>query len=151
MADPLITRLRKKSVEIVHEALPELAAYSNVVTNFTPPCVMAFPPDSIRAGQSMVNPGPGDVFDMGTVDVGRTLVTFTLRIYVSRTQGAGDQDLLDAYISPDGAKSIWQVFDRNPTLDDTCNVCQVTEVRNYGNWPIGSTTYLGVEIVLSAE
>jgi len=150
----MITRLRKKSVEIVHAKLPELTAYPNVITNFEVPCVMAFPPDSIRAGQTMAGGpggGPGEVFDFGTFDVGRTLVVFTIRIYVSRTQGAGDQNTLDAYVSPDGDKSVWKIFDMNPTLDGACNNCQVVEVRNYGNWPVGSVTYLGVEIVLTAE
>jgi hypothetical protein len=148
MPDPLITRLRKKSVEIVNAALPELAPRPYVVTNFEVPCVMAFPPDSIRGGQTQGGP---DAFDVNVFDVGRTQVVFTLRIYISRTQDAGDQDTLDAYVSPDGDKSIWQVFDLNPTLDGSCSYCHVVEVRNYGNWPVGAMTYLGAEFVLSAE
>jgi hypothetical protein len=149
VADPLLTRIRKQSVALVNAALPELTPYPYVVSDITVPCIMAFPPDSIMAGQSQA--GPGEVFDFGAFDVGRTTVTLTLRIYVSRTQGAGDQDALDAYVSPDGDKSIWQIFDRNPTLDGACAVCHVTEIRNYGNWPVGAQTFLGVEIVLAAE
>lgn len=148
MADPLITRLRRKSVEIVNAAIPELTPYDHVISNADVPCVMAFPPDLIRGGQTQAGP---DVFTMGGFDAGRTVVTFVLRIYASRTQGPGDQDALDAYVSPDGAQSIWQVFDRNPTLDGACSYCHVVEVRNYGNWPVGAATYLGVEIVLVAE
>lgn len=146
---PLITRLREESVRIVSEAIPELTPYKNVLTTFNVPAVMAFPPDSVRPGLSMV--GNNDTFDMGSFDVGSTAVVFTLRVYVSRTQGPGDQEALDAYVSPDGDKSIIQVFDMNPTLDGACSNCHVTEVRNYGNWPVGSTTYLGAEIVLTAE
>jgi hypothetical protein len=149
VADPMITRLRKKSVELVTTAFPELQGYSHVITNFNVPCVMAFPPDSIRSGQTLA--GPADTFDLGSFDTGRTLVSFTLRIYISRTQGPGDQEALDAYVSPDGEKSIWQVFDRNPTLDGACDSCHVVEVRNYGNWPVGASTFMGVEIVLNAE
>ena len=147
MADPLVTRLRTQSVALVHAALPELTPYPYVVSVIDAPCVMAFPPDSILAGQSQAGP---DLFG-DTFDVGRTTIALTLRIYVPRTQGAGDQDMLDRYVSPDGDKSIWRIFDTNPTLNGACAVCHVTEIRNYGNWPVGASTYLGVEIVLMAE
>lgn len=148
MTEPLLTRLRQQSVALVALTFPELTPYPYVVSDIVVPCIMAFPPDSIVAGQSQAG---SSFFDETVFDVGRTTVTLTLRIYVSRTQGPGDQDALDAYVSPDGDKSIWQVFDRNPTLSGACAVCHVTEVRNYGNWPVGAQTYLGVEIVLMAE
>jgi hypothetical protein len=135
---------------MIHEALPELTPYSYVVTPITVPSVMAFPPDSVRPGTSF---GTGDVTMQTFTDtytIGQTTVEFILRLHVSRTQDAQDQDLLDSYISPDGDKSILRLFEMNPTLDGACADCQVVDVRNYGNWPVAGVNYLGVEILLKA-
>lgn len=144
----LVRSLRNKAIELIVAAHPELHGYPYVVTNIEVPAVMAFPPDFVRAGDTFGGP---TVFGGPDIDPGGATVNFTLRLYQSISQGPSDQDALDAYISPDGDKSLMQLFIANPTLDGICSSCVFVEARNYGPWPIGPVPYLGVEIVLEAK
>jgi hypothetical protein len=129
-----IQDLRRKIIDIVTTQLPELHGYPKVVPNVTVPAVMCFPPD-------MVNPNE-------TMDGGAS-TTLPIRLYVDRQQDGTEQDALDAYISPSGPKSIFAIFDANPTLDHTVADCRAMGASGYGNWPVGSITYIGVEIQLN--
>lgn len=135
-----ISDLREKIVAVVVAALPELHGYAKVVPNVTVPALMAFPPD--RVGY--------DETESGGYAGGSSSLAFPLRIYVERAQNGADQDTLDAYISPTGPQSIKQVLSGNPSLDRTVDDCRVVEASGYGNWPIGSVTYLGVELQIVA-
>lgn len=118
-------------VNTIKAAVAELNAYPHVVPNVTVPAVMAFPPDEVDYGET---------FD----DAGRMLNV--VRIYVAQRQDGTDQARLNEYISRTGAKSVIAALRASPRLGGVVADTRVVQAANYGNWPVGSVTYLGVEL-----
>lgn len=123
------------AVNTVKAAVPELTAYAHVVPNVTLPAIMAYPPDEVTYGE--------------TFDDDATML-FVLRLYVSQRQDGKDQEQLNGYISRDGAKSVVAAIRDDPRLGGAVADARVVQAANYGNWPVGSVTYLGVELRIQA-
>lgn len=133
--DNEIDAIMGASIDIVTAAVPSLSGYKHVVPALVLPAIMAFPPDEFTYG---------DTFDGGLS--GNATLLYVLRLYVSRTQDGNDQMQLNTYISRTGAESVIAALEANPRLGGTCADAQVIQAANYGNWPVGSQTYLGVEL-----
>jgi hypothetical protein len=123
------------AVNVVKAAVPELNAYPRVVPTITLPAVVAYPPDEISYG---------DTFDDGGT------MLFVLRLYVAQRGDGSDQTRLNEYISRDGARSVVQAIKDNPRLGGVVADARVVQAANYGNWPVGNVTHLGVELRIAA-
>ena len=137
--DNEIDLILSASIDVVLAACPSLHGYKHVVPQVVLPAVMAFPPDEFNYGDSFNGAGAGDA----------TLL-YCLRIYVQRTQDGSDQQQLNTYISRAGAESVIAAIESEPRLNGTCADAQIMQAANYGNWPVGSQTYLGVELRVRA-
>jgi hypothetical protein len=122
-------------ISTITAAVPELHGYAHVVPTVVMPAVMAYPPDDITYNE--------------TFDDGAT-VLFVVRLYVSQRQDGTDQQQLNAYLSRTGDKSVVDAIREHPTLQNAAADARVVGAANYGNWPIGPTTYLGVELRIQA-
>jgi len=123
------------SIDVVTAACPSLHGYKHVMPQVTLPAVMAFPLDEFNYGDSF----SGDLSSDATL-------LYVLRLYVQRTQDGSDQMQLNTYLSRSGPESVIAALEQHPRLNGTCADAQVLQAANYGNWPIGSQTYLGVEL-----
>lgn len=124
------------AIQVVTDAVPELHGYSVVVQKLETPAIMAFPVDRIEYQQTMM----GDEADLW----------FTFRLFVDRKTNGDDQRLLNTYISPTGSNSVIKAIKDSPRLGGVVADAAVVESSNYGNWPVGTVTYLGVEIRVRA-
>lgn len=123
------------AVGTVTAAVPELTGYPHIVPKIVAPAVMAFPADRVSYGESFDDDGT---------------LWFTLRLYVSREDLLGAQTSLNAYISRTGARSAIAALRASPRLGGVVADARVVEAANYGDWPVGQTTYLGVELRIQA-
>jgi hypothetical protein len=135
VADSEIDAVMSGVVQTVKAEVPELNVYPHVVPNVVMPALMTYPPDEITYGE--------------TFDDGATML-FVVRIYVPQKQDGTDQAQLNHYISRTGPKSVVQAISEHPTLGGAVADARVVSAANYGNWPIGPTTYLGVELRIQA-
>lgn len=74
---------------------------------------------------------------------GADTFTFTVSLLVGRADERSAQDKMDGYIV--GPKSVKAAIEADRTLGGAANTCRVTEMRNYGQVPVGESLYLGVE------
>ena len=130
-----INNVLEGAITTVTTAVPALHGYMHVVPSVVLPAVMAYPPDAIEYGE--------------TFDDGATML-FVLRLYVAQRQDGSDQHQLNEYISRDGQDSVVTVIRENPRLGGVVADARVVQAANYGNWPVGSITYLGVELRIQA-
>lgn len=135
MADNEIDTMMEALTTTVKAAVPELNVYPRVVANIVFPALVAYPPDEIGYGQTF-----DDDED----------VLFVVRLYVTQKQNGDDQKQLNRYISRNGPTSVVQVLRENPRLGGAVADVRVVQAANYGNWPVGSLTYLGVELRIAA-
>lgn len=123
------------TAEQVKAAIPALNTYPYAVAGITAPAMMVFPPDRLPYGETF-----GDAATMW----------YTVRLLVARKQDGSDQAQLNGYMSRAGAESVRAAIEADPTLGGVVADVRVVEATNYGNWPVGSTTYLGFELRLQA-
>ena len=71
---------------------------------------------------------------------------FVVQVLVSRADDRAAQNNIDPYIV--GANSVKEAIFADQTLDGTCQVARVTDVRSYGQVLYGETLYLGVEFAV---
>ena len=74
--------------------------------------------------------------------------TFRIILIVSRVAEKQAQKNLDAYCATTGSSSIKAAIEGDKTLGGSVFDCRVTEMRNYGQIPVGDVTYLGCEFVV---
>ena len=139
VVDNEIDLIMSASIDVVVAACPSLHGYKHVVPQVTLPAVMAFPPDEFNYGDSF-----------GGADASDATLLYCLRLYVQRTQDGSDQQQLNTYLSRSGTESVIAALEANPRLNGACADVQVMQAANYGNWPVGSQTYLGVELRIRA-
>ena len=68
-----------------------------------------------------------------------------VRIYVQLADYKQAQDELDAYLDTATGKSVKKAIEGDTTLGGVAATLQVKEVRDYGEYTYGNTTYLGAE------
>ena len=68
-----------------------------------------------------------------------------VRIHVQLSDYKQAQDELDAYLDSASGKSVKAAIEGDQTLGGVAATLQVKEVRDYGEYTYGNTTYLGAE------
>ena len=68
-----------------------------------------------------------------------------VRIHVQLSDYKQAQDELDAYLDSKAGKSVKLAVESDQTLGGVASTLQVKEVRDYGEYTYGNTTYLGAE------
>jgi hypothetical protein len=130
-----VARILSATVATVTAAVPSLNGYDAILPKIVAPAAMAFPPDEMNYHDSMS---------------GDATMLYVLRIYVDRTQDGSDQSLLNDYISRNGPASVIAALEANPSLSGEVADAEVIQAANYGTWPIGQISYLGVELRIKA-
>jgi len=108
--------------------------------------VSAEQPDNPNPPLAVIIPD-GTRYD-DTFGRGMDTTTFRIILIVSRVAEKQAQKNLDAYCATTGAKSIKTAIEGDKTLGGSVFDCRVTEMRNYGQIPVGDVTYLGCEFVV---
>ena len=73
---------------------------------------------------------------------------FTVMVVVGRVSERTSQNSLDAYCSPSGSSSIRVAIEADKTLGGVVFDTRVSEMRNYGQLPVGEVTYLTAEFTV---
>lgn len=123
------------TAEQIKAAIPSLNVYDHVIGTIQSPALMVFPPNRLPYGESFNGDGT---------------MWYSVRLFVERRQSGEDQDALNTYISRTGPSSVIEALEGEPTLGGKVADVRVVEAAEYGNWPVGSKTYLGVELRLQA-
>jgi len=106
----------------------------------------AFMPDNPNPPIAVVMPSSvsyDDVFKRGM----QTYV-FNVLVIVGRVDERTAQSNLDAYVSSTGTSSIKRAIEGDKTLGGVVFDTRVTEMRNYGQLPVGEVTYLTAEFTV---
>ena len=108
--------------------------------------VSAYTPDNPNPPIAVVMPSSvsyDDVFKGGM----QTYV-FNVLVIVGRVDERTAQSNLDAYVSSTGTSSIKLAIEGDKTLGGVVFDTRVTEMRNYGQLPVGEVTYLTAEFTV---
>lgn len=74
--------------------------------------------------------------------------TFTVAVVVARSSDRIAQRRLDGYLSADGAQSVRAAIEKDPTLCDTVQTCQVVSGGNIVSLTVNEVVFLFVEFVV---
>ena len=133
-----ITAIRKGLAAAVRTALPELTCY-HVVPLGTPE-VPAF-----------YVAGPTITYDT-TFGGSAEVDNWVCRVLTSRADDEAGQDLLDAFLSPGGARSVKAAIEGTPgiaqTLGGVCDDVHVRRAQNYGLFEHAGIHFYGAELVV---
>lgn len=73
---------------------------------------------------------------------------FTATLFCGAADDRSAQDTLDAYVSHDGAPSVFAAINSNPTLGDVVDYAQVDNVEADQLIEYAGVMYLGAEVVI---
>jgi len=76
---------------------------------------------------------------------GMQTYTFNILVIVGRVDERTAQNKLDSFCSSTGSSSIKLAIESDKTLGGNAFDVRVTEMRNYGQLPVGEVTYLTAE------
>jgi hypothetical protein len=76
---------------------------------------------------------------------GMQTYTFNVLVIVGRVDERTAQNKLDSFCSSTGTSSIKLAIESDKTLGGNAFDVRVTEMRNYGQLPVGEVTYLTAE------
>jgi len=106
----------------------------------------AFLPDNPSPPIAIVMPSTinyDDVFKRGM-----QTYTFNVLVIVGRVDERTAQNKLDSFCSSTGTSSIKLAIESDKTLGGNAFDVRVTEMRNYGQLPVGEVTYLTAEFTI---
>lgn len=75
-----------------------------------------------------------------------TKISFPIRLVVGRYTESESQDKLDDLCSADGASSIRNAIDTDPTLGGVAQSSRLVEARDFGVYTVAGVEYIGCEI-----
>ena len=105
--------------------------------------VIEFIPDSLNPPMATV--GIDNVVYHGAFGAGNPLYLFTVSVVVARASDRIAQQRLDNFLSWDGGQSVRAAIEKDPTLCDTVQTCQVSSGGNVTSINIQEVIYLSVE------
>lgn len=108
-----------------------LEVYDTVPGQITTPCAIIGVPEKIEYDLAMARGADG--WDI------------PIRIHVQLSDYKQAQDDLDAYLDSDSGNSVKAAIEGDQTLGGVASTLQVKEMRDYGEYTYGNTTYLGAE------
>ena len=136
MAQPTFPAVRAAVAAYLQNTITGLRATPNRFLQVNPPMAVIVPQTGtlIRYSQT---------FDAET--------DYNLRaiLLVSEGDSTQGQDLLDAYLSPTGAQSVYAAVQADPTLGGAVSYCAVVEATGYGLTNFNGIDYLGVSLILN--
>ena len=88
---------------------------------------------------------PSSVSYDETFHRGMQTYVFNVLVIVGRVDERTAQSNLDAYVSSTGSSSIKLAIEGDKTLSGVVFDTRVSEMRNYGQLPVGEVTYLTAE------
>ena len=106
----------------------------------------AFMPDNPNPPIAIVMPSSVSYDD--TFKRGMQTYVFNVLVIVGRVDERTAQSNLDAYVSSTGTSSIKRAIEGDKTLGGVVFDTRVTEMRNYGQLPVGEVTYLTAEFTV---
>ena len=106
----------------------------------------AFMPDNPNPPIAVVMPSSVSYDD--TFKRGMQTYVFNVLVIVGRVDERTAQSNLDAYVSSTGTSSIKLAIEGDKTLGGVVFDTRVTEMRNYGQLPVGEVTYLTAEFTV---
>ncbi|MBO0813559.1 MAG: hypothetical protein J2P30_00160 [Actinobacteria bacterium] len=80
---------------------------------------------------------------------GETDYTLRIIVLVSEGDSVSGQDLIDAYLSVSGPKSIWAAIQADDTLGGKVSYAAVTEATGYGLMNFNGVDYLAAHLITS--
>ena len=106
----------------------------------------AFMPDNPNPPIAVVMPSSVSYDD--TFKRGMQTYVFNVLVIVGRVDERTAQSNLDAYVSSTGSSSIKLAIEGDKTLGGVVFDTRVSEMRNYGQLPVGEVTYLTAEFTV---
>ena len=106
----------------------------------------AFMPDNPNPPIAVVMPSSVSYDD--TFKRGMQTYVFNVLVIVGRVDERTAQSNLDAYVSSTGTSSIKRAIEGDKTLSGVVFDTRVSEMRNYGQLPVGEVTYLTAEFTV---
>jgi hypothetical protein len=106
----------------------------------------AFMPDNPNPPIAVVMPSSVSYDD--TFKRGMQTYVFNVLVIVGRVDERTAQSNLDAYVSSTGSSSIKRAIEGDKTLGGVVFDTRVSEMRNYGQLPVGEVTYLTAEFTV---
>jgi len=91
---------------------------------------------------------PSSVSYDDTFKRGMQTYVFNVLVIVGRVDERTAQNNLDAYVSSTGTSSIKLAIEGDKTLGGVVFDTRVSEMRNYGQLPVGEVTYLTAEFTI---
>lgn len=103
----------------------------------------------VNPPMAVIAPQAGSLIRYSATMDGETDYTLRAIILVSEGDSTQGQDLLDAYLSPTGAQSVYAAVQADPTLGGAVSYAVVAEAAGYGltNW--NGVDYLACSLVLN--
>lgn len=108
--------------------------------------VVEYIPDSLNPPMATV--GVDTVTYHGAFGGGNPVYLFTVALVVARASDRIAQKRLDDYLSYQGAQSVRAAIEKDPTLCETVQACQVVSGGNIVNINVNDVVYLSVEFVV---
>ena len=106
----------------------------------------AFMPDNPNPPIAVVMPSSVSYDD--TFKRGMQTYVFNVLVIVGRVDERTAQSNLDGYVSSTGSSSIKLAIEGDKTLGGVVFDTRVSEMRNYGQLPVGEVTYLTAEFTV---
>lgn len=103
----------------------------------------------VNPPMAIIHPQTGSLIRYSTTMDGETDYNLRALIIVSIGDTTEGQDLLDAYLSPTGAQSVYAAIQADPSLGGQVSYCAVIEATGYGLTSFGGIDYLACSLVLN--
>ncbi len=134
MTQPTLTTIRSTLASYI-TTNTGLRATANRQAQLAPPMAIILPVTGTFATYSVT-------FDQET--------NYSLRavVAVSRADSSDGQDLMDAYVSTTGAKSVYAALQKDPTLGGVVSYAVLREATGYGTISHGGIDYLGCSLII---
>ncbi|MEV2240580.1 hypothetical protein [Micromonospora sp. NPDC049891] len=129
-----ISAIRSALAESVASVTPELNTYGYVPDSVAVPCFYV---------------GGVEIDYDVTMGRGSDELSVTCVVLVSANSDASGQEQLDAYLNGSGASSLKAAIEADETLGGECFTLAVSRAQGYGFHKVGTTDYLGAELVVN--
>lgn len=136
MTQPAFAAIRAAVAAYLSGNISGLRATANRFGQVSPPC-------------AVIVPQTGRVITYSVSMDGETDYNLRAILLVSEGDSASGQDLLDGYLSPEGAQSINAAVQKDPTLGGTVSYAVVVEATAYGVMNFNGVDYLACSLILN--
>ena len=136
MAQPAFPAVRTAVATYLAANITGLRAISNRFGQVNPPC-------------AVVVPETGRLIDYAQTFDGETNYYLRAILLVSEGDSASGQDLLDGYLSPEGAQSVNAAVQADPTLGGAVSYAAVVQATGYGVMNFNGVDFLACSLIFN--